>query len=142
MKRLSVFLFLMMIVLCGLYGYSFFVFEKKQVSDDKDPTTTQGDMLDEETAKEKDSVHANTALEQTSEEAVRKASTSNVVNGAYLLKVEQNQMLVYQLSDQSIYMALDMTSVRLSDEQMKEYEKGIYVNDEQSLYRLLESISS
>lgn len=135
MKRLSVFLFLMMVVLCVLYGYSFFVFENnhneivdsQRTSDSKSHLNNRPDLDDQ--------VDATT-------EVTKEVAATNIVEGTYLLKLEQNQLQVYQSSDQSVYMSIDAESLRLSDELKQEYEAGVYVDNEQELYSLLESISS
>lgn len=144
MKRLSVFLFLMMIALCGLYGYSFFVFEKNhsEFSENQNDSVAKDAREFEQDPEEALEESANVLDSDETTDAAKEAVTTNVVEGAYLLKIEQNELRVYQVSDDSVYMTLDLDSLRLNNEVQKEFEVGVYAKDEQMLYSMLESISS
>lgn len=152
MKKVSVAFFTaILFILCFMSG-SLFV----QRFDSKKEQQEQVSAVDEvlvEQAKEqvKEPSHASTTesareAEQENEvvtETVAAASSNKVEEQyQYIMKYENNHIIVYEADGVTIFEETDIDQSHLSEQMLETLEEGIPVSNEESLYSLLESFSS
>lgn len=141
MKRLSVYLFLMLIVICFSYGFGYSMFSQKQgghtqITKKQEVTTTISQ--NKKTTQKQVSTEANT------NDALVDPVQRNIENNEkqFFIKYQEQKVVVYQKDQKTIYEETDIDDSQLTTESKKQLKNGIWVKNEEELYALLESYSS
>lgn len=152
MKKVSVAFFTaILFILCFMSG-SLFV-QKFDSRKEQQEHVSSVDAEPVEQAKEqgKEPLEASTAeaagtSEQTKEivtETVAAASSNKVEEECrYIMKYEDNHIIVYEADGVTIFEETDIDQSHLSEQMLENLKEGLPVSDEESLYSLLESFSS
>lgn len=152
MKKVSVAFFTaILFILCFMSG-SLFV-QRFDAKKERQEHVSAVDEVPVEQTKEqvKEPSHASTTepageAEQGKEvvtETVTAASSNKVEEQyQYIMKYENNHIIVYEADGVTIFEETDIDQSHLSEQMLQNLEEGIPVSNEESLYSLLESFSS
>ncbi|MDD5948806.1 MAG: BofC C-terminal domain-containing protein [Lachnospiraceae bacterium] len=148
MKRIGVYLFFMAALLCLAYGFSFYMYENKQKELAEQEEQEEVDVGGSDTAAsataggdaQPDSDGKETFSEE--EKAQETGASSTPSFWQYVMKYENEKIVVYQKDGETVYEETDIDKSHLSEDVLKQLKEGIMVSDEEELYSLLESFSS
>lgn len=152
MKKVSVAFFTaILFILCFMSG-SLFVQRFDSKKEQQEHVSAVDEVLVEQAKEQvKEPSHASTTesareAEQENEvvtETVAAASSNKVEEQyQYIMKYENNHIIVYEADGVTIFEETDIDQSHLSEQMLETLEEGIPVSNEESLYSLLESFSS
>lgn len=153
MKRIGVYLFLMVALLCMAYGFSFYMYENKQKElaqeeelkkslEEDGKQTAQGEQTGVAGGNTDSATQVEKNPDKNDSETKETGANKTPSYWQYLMKYQNGKIIVYQKDGKTVYEETDIDQSHLSKDILEQLKQGIQVSDEEELYSLLESFSS